>query len=83
MSGQRRLLVRPLKSTATWGLGPGLLESAYEECLACEMGLRKIPYERQKALPLKYKGLSLDCGYRLGFVVANCVVIELKAIKKL
>ncbi len=64
-------------------LGPGLLESAYEECLACEMGLRKIPYERQKALPLKYKGLSLDCGYRLDFVVANCVVIELKAIKNL
>ncbi len=46
-------------------LGPGLLESAYEECLCRELDLRKIPYERQKGLPIEYKGMRLDCGYRL------------------
>jgi len=46
-------------------LGPGLLESAYEECLCRELGLRGLPYERQKDLPVSYKGVKLDCGYRL------------------
>lgn len=46
-------------------LGPGLLESAYEECLAHELKLRRIDFERQLALPVVYKGVSLDCGYRL------------------
>ncbi len=62
-------------------LGPGLLESAYEECLAFEMKLRGISFERQKALPLNYKGVRLDCGYRLDFLVGGLVVVELKAIK--
>ncbi|GAB4267726.1 MAG: GxxExxY protein [Candidatus Promineifilaceae bacterium] len=62
-------------------LGPGLLESAYEECLAYEMELRHIPFERQKPLPLTYKGIHLDCGYRLDFLVGGLVVVELKAIK--
>ena len=46
-------------------LGPGLLESAYEECLCRELSLRGFSYERQKEVPVKYKGVRLDCGYRL------------------
>ena len=64
-------------------LGPGLLESTYEECLCIELGLRKIPYERQKELPVEYKGTKLDCGYRLDIVVANTLIIELKACESL
>ena len=62
-------------------LGPGLLESAYEECLAHEMGLRNISFARQKPLPLTYKGTRLDCGYRLDFLVENLVVVELKTVQ--
>jgi len=64
-------------------LGPGLLESAYEECLAREFELSDIPFERQVPLPLEYKGVHLDCGYRLDFVVANLVVVELKAVDEI
>ncbi len=64
-------------------LGPGLLESAYEECLCRELSLRGISYERQKALPVSYKGVALDCGYRLDIVVAGCVIVELKACERL
>ncbi|MGB9593741.1 MAG: GxxExxY protein [Anaerolineae bacterium] len=64
-------------------LGPGLLESAYEECLCRELSLRKIPFERQYPLPLEYKGLQLDCGYRLDLLVGNAVVVELKAVEEL
>jgi len=64
-------------------LGPGLLESTYEECLCIELGLRKMPYERQKELPVEYKGMKLDCGYRLDIVVANTLIIELKACESL
>ncbi len=64
-------------------LGPGLLESAYEECLAHEFTLRGIQFERQKPLPVVYKGIKLDCGYRLDFLVAQSVVVELKAVEKL
>ena len=60
-------------------LGPGLLESAYEECLAREFGLREIPFTRQVALPVEYKGLKLDCAYRLDFLVRSQVVVEIKA----
>ncbi len=60
-------------------LGPGLLESAYEECLCKELSLRDISYERQKPLPLEYKGDKLDCGYRLDIVVENAIILELKA----
>jgi GxxExxY protein len=62
-------------------LGPGLLESAYEECLCEELKLRGIPFERQKPLPVTYKGRQLDCGYRLDLLVADAVVLELKAIE--
>ena len=64
-------------------LGPGLLESAYEQCLAQELSLREIPFERQKPLPVYYKETQLDCGYRLDFLVAGIVVVEVKAIDAL
>ena len=64
-------------------LGPGLLESAYEECLAHELKLRAIAFERQRALPVMYKGVHLDCGYRLDFLVERSVVVELKAVEGL
>ena len=64
-------------------LGAGLLESTYEECLCRELELRKIPYERQKELPIEYKGLKLDCGYRLDILVANRLILELKACESL
>ncbi len=63
-------------------LGPGLLESVYQTCLARELALRKVPYEQEKSLPVEYKGMLLDCGYRLDFVVANKVIVELKAVDK-
>jgi GxxExxY protein len=61
-------------------LGPGLLESAYEECLCRELSLRNLAFERQLPLPLKYKGVLLDCGYRLDLVVEQSVLVELKSI---
>lgn len=61
-------------------LGPGLLESAYEECLCKELTLRQIPFERQRPLPMEYKGLKLECGYRLDLLVADTVVLEIKAV---
>src|SRR5579863_2617948 len=64
-------------------LGPGLLESAYEECLCHELKLRGLDFKRQIDLPLMYKGLSLDCGYRIDLVVQDEVILELKSIEKL
>ena len=60
-------------------LGPGLLETAYEECLCHELALKRIQYERQKPLPVGYKDVRLDCGYRLDLVVENRLIVELKA----
>jgi GxxExxY protein len=59
-------------------LGPGLLESAYEECLCHELHLRGIHFQRQVPLPVQYKGVNLDCGYRIDIVVEDAVVLELK-----
>jgi GxxExxY protein len=64
-------------------LGPGLLESAYEECLAREFALRDLPFERQLEVPLTYKGVSLEAAFRLDFVVAGQVAVELKAVEAL
>ena len=64
-------------------LGPGLLESIYEDCLAREFTLRNIPFERQKPLPTVYKDLKLDAGYRVDFLVGGRVVAELKAVEAL
>src|SRR5438046_666797 len=62
-------------------LGPGLLESAYEECLCQELALRGVPFERQVPLPLEYRGIQLECGYRLDILVASAVVVEVKSIE--
>jgi GxxExxY protein len=64
-------------------LGPGLLESAYEECLAYELALRQIPFERQKPVALAYKGAAVDVGFRADLVVAGRVLLELKAVDAL
>ena len=64
-------------------LGPGLLESAYEECLCHEFKQIGFPFERQKELPIVYKGEKLDCGYRLDVVVAGMLILELKACERL
>jgi GxxExxY protein len=61
-------------------LGPGLLESAYEECLCHELHLRGIPFLRQVPLPVEYKGVKLDCGYRLDLLVDDAVIVELKCV---
>ena len=62
-------------------LGPGLLESAYEECFCYELGLRSIKYQRQVLLPVEYKGHHLDCGYRIDVIVKDSVVVELKSVE--
>jgi len=64
-------------------LGPGLLESAYQKCLARELALRGLAFEQEKDLPVEYKGTLLDCGYRLDFLVAGKVVLELKAVDEI
>ena len=62
-------------------LGPGLLESAYEECLCYELLKTGLKYERQKPVPVVYKEIKLDCGYRIDLLVENCVVVELKTVE--
>ncbi|MCC7438642.1 MAG: GxxExxY protein [Armatimonadetes bacterium] len=60
-------------------IGPGLLESAYQACLARELSLRRIPFKQQVALPLVYKGIGVDLAYRIDFIIRDKVVVELKA----
>jgi GxxExxY protein len=62
-------------------LGPGLLESAYEQCLCHELHLRNLEFERQVPLPVQNKGVSLDCGYRIDLVVDDALILELKCIE--
>jgi GxxExxY protein len=62
-------------------LGPGLLESAYEECLAHELSIRKLEFRRQVPVPVVYKGVKLECGYRIDILVAGSIVLELKSIE--
>jgi GxxExxY protein len=64
-------------------LGPGLLESAYEECLCYELESKRIPFQRQVALPVNYKEVSLECGYRMDLVIASKLVVELKTVETL
>ncbi len=61
-------------------LGPGLLESAYEECLCHELSLQGIRFERQRPLAVLYKGIKIDCSYRLDVVVDEAVIVEVKAV---
>lgn len=64
-------------------LGPGLLESTYEECLCRELSLRGFSFNRQVALPVEYKGVNLDCGYRIDLIVEDIVVVEIKSVTSL
>lgn len=64
-------------------LGPGLLESSYERCLARELELRSVPVARQRTLPIVYEGERLDEGYRLDLVVDDRVIVEVKSCEKL
>jgi GxxExxY protein len=61
-------------------LGPGLLESAYEECFCRELSLRGLQFERQRGIPVEYKGVKLDCGYRADIIVEASVILELKCV---
>ena len=63
-------------------LGPGLLESVYEECLCHELHLRGMRFQRQVIVPVVYKGVALDCGYRLDLIVEDTVVLELKCVDR-
>ena len=63
-------------------LGPGMLESAYEKCLCKELEIRNIEFEKQKPLAVVYKGITLDCGYKLDVVVEGKVILELKFVNK-
>jgi GxxExxY protein len=64
-------------------LGPGLLESAYQNCLCRELELRGMIFERERPLPLEYKGVHCECGYRLDLLVAGKVVVEVKSVEAL
>jgi GxxExxY protein len=64
-------------------LGPGLLESAYEACLSYELTQAGLKVDRQKPLPVRYRDVNLDCGYRLDLVVEDRVIVELKAVERL
>jgi GxxExxY protein len=64
-------------------VGPGLLEGVYEECLCHELKLRNLSFERQLIVPIIYKGVALDCGYRLDLVVENTVIVELKSVDRI
>jgi GxxExxY protein len=64
-------------------LGPGLLESTYEHCLAYELNNSGLAFERQKSLPVNYKGTALECGYRLDLLVEDKLIVELKSVDKL
>lgn len=64
-------------------LGPGLLESAYEACLVREFELRNLAYQSQIEVPLEYKGVKVDCGYRLDLLVEGKVIVEIKAVVKM
>ena len=64
-------------------LGPGLLESTYEQCLAHELRTANIPFQLQYPLPVEYKEINLDCGYRVDLLVDNSIIVELKSVDSL
>ena len=64
-------------------LGPGLLESAYQQCLAHELKLNNISFKVEQSMPVEYKGLKLDCGYRLDLIIEDILILELKSVIKL
>ncbi|MBN1150143.1 GxxExxY protein [candidate division WOR-3 bacterium] len=64
-------------------LGPGLLESAYEQCMSFELNQRGIPFKIQYTLPIEYKKIKIDCGYRIDILVDDKIIIELKSVDKI
>ena len=64
-------------------LGPGLLESVYQGCLAYELAIRKIPFRREVAIPVLYEGVHLDCGFRTDLLVDGDLIVEVKSVEKL
>jgi len=64
-------------------LGPGLLESTYEQCLARELSLANIPFALQVPIPVEYKGARLDCGYRVDLLVDRALIVEIKAVERI
>ena len=64
-------------------LGPGLLESAYEHCLAYELTARGVAFERQRVVSILYRGVQIDAGYRLDLLVANSIIVEIKSVETL
>ena len=62
-------------------LGPGLLESTYEQCLAYELNEARIPFKIQQPIPVLYKEIKLDCGYRADLFVGECLIVELKSVE--
>jgi len=64
-------------------IGPGLIESIYDECLSHELGLRGLKFKRQMMVPVSYKGMNLNCGHRLDLLVEDTVVVELKAVERI
>ena len=64
-------------------LGPGLLESTYQNCLAFELAQQNVPFRKEVELPVRYKGVSLECGYRLDLLVDENLIVELKSVEEL
>jgi len=64
-------------------LGPGLLESSYQQCLAHELKLNNIHFTMEQPIPLSYKGINLDCGYRADLIIENQIIVELKSVTEL
>ena len=64
-------------------LGPGLLESTYRQCLACELSQGQIPFQMEVSLPVRYKDILLDCGYRIDLVVGGTLIVETKCVETL
>jgi len=81
MKSRMRSSEQPWKSIARLGLG--LLESTYEMCLCRELSIRGLSFKRQVPIPVEYKGVKLDCGFRADIVVDNTILVEIKAIESL
>ena len=64
-------------------LGPGLLESTYRQCLACELSHARIPFQLEVPLPVRYKNVLLDCGYRIDLLVSGDLIVEIKSVETL
>jgi len=64
-------------------LGPGLLESTYRQCLACELSQANIPFQMELPVPVKYKDMLLDCGYRIDLLVSSDLIVEIKSVETL